>query len=871
MSIATIAENIAGMTRAQREAALTTEKPVMLIACAGSGKTKTIISRMLHLMTPKSEGGLGADGSDIMMVTFTNKAAREMRERIEPYMAELREKNPNMRGGPWIGTFHNICLRILRMESARAGLGEGGKFSIYSESESRQVIKEVVASLQIPEFDIVKFQQDVEKAKALAFTPELLAAKQLDIFMLEEQGMPLTPELEKWKVTLEQGFATEDFVKPYAAYQRILASNNAVDFSDLISKVTILFREHEDIRNQYRSYFRHLMVDEAQDTNRAQLRFLDALFGRGEEFIIPEGVEGSSDAEAGDGLRTINTYRVKNQPKPTILIVGDDDQSIYGFRGAERDALKIIERHFSGTQVLFLDESFRCQPAILSVADHIVRNAPGRYDKTIKPALPDRKSRPVIWQKHVTPDQEIEAIAAAASRHLAAGKEPGEFAVLVRTKKQVKAVARYLRAAGLPVIEGKAANIGDSEEVRDAMAFCGFMSNKSGDQFLRRIINKPARKIGAGAVGKMLKNVNIKNGPYGTISLFDEIRDIANKKIDIPEDGEKYGKAMINALTSFHYLVEQMDADVASSANAGEAVLRILERTGYLKDLRESALMAQGKKDAPYKDFPPRAFLKAYLEDCLSSRALREELEEMDSEELADAGESLNEFARRIGNLSIIIEQASRHQTLDDFVQEATLEMDTEAAKSGVRVMTVHASKGLEFESVRLPFWIEGSFPSSRALEGSAKDVQEEERLAYVAITRAIESVTISSSWKTYGCAYIHTDTTDPSRFVVKACGARMSGGISMQKVEVTGAKHSAYKMVPFELPEPEISKAPLSPDDLPRSGSESIAAPVEMPEMDDRPFAPISEDEMAQMMDMQEQEPERFSSDEEAYQPELW
>ena len=750
------------LSEEQRAAALQTEKPVMIIAGAGSGKTRTLVGRFIHLVKPVSMGGLGADPSSVMMVTFTNKAAREMRERILPVLEELRRADDRMpQGEPWIGTFHGLSLRILRVEAARAGLGKN--FSIFDESDARSLATEVADQMGFEQFDVDLFFRDLEIAKARLLSAELLSGKMQELLGCEMEGREPDPVLRRWGEVLKR-FETPDFVPAYAAYQRALHDQNAVDFSDLMNRVTTLFREHEDIRNSWRSTFRHFMVDEVQDINRAQVAWLDAFTAGAAPMEVPEGAE-NDYADASHGMHEVNTYRIRRFPRPTIAFVGDDDQSIYGFRGSEVAVMRGLDRRYEGLDLKFLRASYRCQPSILSLANELVSNNTGRYGKDLEPADPSRLRAKVLVEEHLTPQLEIRRIAVEAMAHIAAGKDAAQFAVLVRTRDLVKAVARDLRAAGLPVSEGKASDIRKSAEVRDAMAYAGFLMNPDAETLLRRIINKPSRGLGPTSTARVSRNARLKN-----ISFIEELRSVMNGRVDLPEGGEPYAKRFTEDSKDFGRLIVSLREGVKSAENAGEAILHILEKSGYLPALKEEALKSAGLHGTPeLLALKPADFLATLIREANSgSKGARRDGkdEELSPEDLVDRAGQLSETARRIGNLSLLLVQAAAHAKLEDFMQEATLEMDQTEAQAGIQVMTIHGSKGLEFDRVRLPFWMEGIMPHARAETEGPDALEEERRLAYVAMTRAKEDLRISRSWNIRNTPFIRMREAKPSRFL---------------------------------------------------------------------------------------------------------
>ena len=848
------------LSEEQAVAAREVTNPVMLLAGAGSGKTRTLVGRVINMILPEAMGGLGVDPSSIMMVTFTNKAAREMRERIMPVIEQVRQvTGTSMPGEPWIGTFHGLSLRILRIEAAKAGLGTN--FTIYDESDARALALEVADNLGIESFDADVFFNDLEIAKARLLGHELLAGKFLEITMLREddEHAPLPRSLQTWEKILNH-FETPNFTRVYSAYQRSLQEQNAVDFSDLMNKVTQMFRENPEVRNAWVSSFRHFLVDEVQDINRAQIAWLDQLTNGCREMDI--------DLNAPTEPRhPINTYRLRQWPRATMCMVGDDDQAIYGFRGTDISVMRSLEDRYPGVKICFLKASYRCQPSILAASNVLVANNSGRYGKSLHAADPGRARRPVLVEEHYSPDDEIRRLVVEARDYIASGRDPREFAVLTRTRDLAKAVAKEMRAAGLPVSEGKASDIRKSAEVRDAMAFAGFISNPQAETMLRRIINKPSRGMGPTSMARVMANAKKKN-----ISFMDELTQVMAGRVDLPDGAEPYGKAFLRSAREFQHLIGQMRTAVSGEVGAAEAITQLLEISGYLPNLKEQALKSANLKLAREEleammAKGPREFLTELVSRHSEGR---ENVAEMDGEDLADRVGNMSENARRIGNLSLLIDQAASFESLAAFMQEAMLEMNQETAQSGIQVMTGHASKGLEFDYVRLPFWMEGIVPHSRAIEEGDASIEEERRLAYVMLTRAREDVRITHSVNVRNSPFIRLRQVRKARFlaeiasaphgdfaraVVKGRNNRLYQGVSFPALPQAEREKIAAAMAPKKTASEPVRREAAAPGPLPAPAAPLAAAQGRHPDEigdpgADRPFAPISEEDFAMMPD---------------------
>lgn len=820
-------EFLNSLSREQRDAAVHTACPVMTLAGAGSGKTRMLVGRLLHLISPPEEGGLGADPSSVMMVTFTNKAAREMRERVLPLLEDLKGRDPNRRiREPWIGTFHGLSLRILRVEAARAGLGPN--FSIFDESDARSLVNDITEEMGINIFDVDEFFRDLETAKARILSPDFLIEGRKKA---QEEG----PGATRWTSVLSH-FRSYGFVDVYDRYQRALEEQNAVDFSDLLNRTTRLFREVPEVRDSWRSTFRHFMVDEVQDINRAQVSWLVEITGGGGETRVEGLSRGHEHAEASDGMHEINTYRLRRFPRPTVAFVGDDDQSIYGFRGSEVAVMQGLGDRFLGLDVRFMGTSYRCQPMILDTANALVGNNSDRFGKDLKPYPGAQRLGKVRFMKLPGPAREIETIAREAEAYVADGGEPSEFAVLVRTRDIAKQVARDLRARGLPVVEGKSSDIRKTMEVKDAMSFITAILNVDAEVPVRRIINKPSRGLGPTSLRKVTTNARLK-----TLTFLQELRTLMQGRVEVPEGGDPYPKRFLADVKAFSQVLDRARSAARAAPDAGRAIIAILRETGYLQDLYRAALKSAGlprnKPDA--EALEPRAFLSWIIsqgEDQKNRSAAQERLEGMSGEDLADRAGQLSEVARRIGNIALLVSEAATFPSLEAFAQESVLEMGQAQAASGVQVMTVHASKGLEFDHVRLPFWIEGVMPHGRAIKEGGRAVEEERRLAYVALTRARKTVAVSAPESLCGCGFIRQSRCVESRFVKE-----MAGNRSVEFLQADDAPDPLYRCAGALTPIRQDPPKPLRHE----SGTGSNGVPADQPAGPDLSDLPeISEEE---------------------------
>lgn len=757
-----------GLSEEQAVAARLTAEPVLTLAGAGSGKTRMLMGRFAHLVSPVSEGGLGADPGSIMMVTFTNKAAREMRERIKPLLEELRSATGQMFGGdPWIGTFHGLSLRILRIEADKAGLGKN--FSIFDESDAKSLVNDVVEEMGIEQFDVDEFFRDLETAKARMLDPAYLKSLQSKIAahdVLVDASENFVPPSESVRrcMGIMRHFTSANFVDIYAAYQNALQEQNAVDFNDLMNRTTRLMQQSEEVRNSWRSSFRHFMVDEVQDINRAQVSWLMAMTDGGKPMDIPDGTKTSDYSNAEDGDHVVNTYRLRQFPRPTVAFVGDDDQSIYAFRGSDLSVMRGLEQRFPGMQKCFLKTSYRCQPAILAVSNLLVSHNQGRFGKDLVSHAGAKRTGPVGVRIQDGTDMELKHLCKEAEAFVSEGGNPSEFAILTRTRDIAKQVAKSLRTLGLPVVEGKSADLRKTAEVKDIMGFVTFLVNPDAEVPLRRIINKPSRGLGPTSLRKVTHNARIKNSTF-----LAELNTVLRNRVDLTDHCEPYKPAFVKSARDFGQMISDLRVSTAAAENASEALLDVLRTTGYLADLYRTALKSSGLQshEAATKDMNPEEFLRWLLkENAKGNEGMIKKDLRLDGEDLVDRAGQISEASRRIGNIGLLLSETEIFDSLEDFAQESVLEMSQGPAPAGIQVMTIHGSKGLEFDHVRLPFWIEGVMPHGRAVDGGPEEIEEERRLAYVAMTRARMTVEISRPRSVNGCTFIRQKGAEKSRFI---------------------------------------------------------------------------------------------------------
>ena len=625
-----------GLNAEQRAAVEAIDGPVLVLAGAGTGKTRVLTTRLAHILATGK-----ARPWELLAVTFTNKAAREMRERTTHLVGPAAE------GLRWLGTFHSVAAQILRRHAELVGLKSS--FTILDTDDQERLLKQLI---------------EAENIDAKRWTPRHLAGL---IDQWKNKG--LVPE--KVSAADAEGFAMGKGQRLYALYQERLRTLNACDFGDLLLHNIRIFAEHPDVLADYHDRFRYTLVDEYQDTNVAQYLWL----------------------------------RLLAQKRRNVCCVGDDDQSIYGWRGAEVDNILRFERDFPGAAVIRLERNYRSTAHILAAASGLIRANKGRLGKTLWTEADGGEKVQVrgVW------DGEAEArmIGDEIERWVSArGGEPGrrykEAAVLVRASFQMRAFEERFVLLQIPykVIGGP--RFFERAEIRDAHAYLRLVQSEDDDLAFERIVNTPRRGIGDASVQKLLATARAHN-----VSALTAARGLAGTD-ELPARTR-------GALTTF---IRDLDRWRSMSAHTRHPELTetILEESGYTDMVR------------------------------------------------ADKGP---QSTGRLENLKELVNAMGSFDTLGDYLEHVSLvmDLDREAGDDAVQIMTLHSAKGLEFPLVFLPGWEEGVFPSQRSMdEKGEKGLEEERRLAYVGITRAREEARISfaANRQVYG----RWTSQLPSRFV---------------------------------------------------------------------------------------------------------
>ena len=626
-----------GLNPEQRAAVEALDGPVLMLAGAGTGKTKALTCRIAHLLNTGR-----ARPNEILSVTFTNKAAREMKNRVGGLLGQAVE------GMPWLGTFHSISVKLLRRHAELVGLKSN--FTILDTDDQVRLLKQLVTAHNIDDkrWPARQLAGIIDHWKNRAWLPEKVPTSEASAF--NNLGTEL-----------------------YAQYQMRLRELNAVDFGDLLLHMVSIFQNHADVLEQYQRWFRFILVDEYQDTNVAQYLWLRLLAGA----------------------------------HKNICCVGDDDQSIYGWRGAEVGNILRFEKDFPGAKVIRLEQNYRSTPHILAAASRVISGNQGRLGKELWTDVPDGEKLRLIghWDGEEEArwiGEEIEATQRGTRGMTAFGLD--DIAILVRASHQMRAFEDRFLTIGLPyrVIGGP--RFYERMEIRDAMAYFRIVASPSDDLAFERILNTPKRGLGDKAQQKIQIMARSNGVPLiEGARLLLEARQITGK-------GATELSRFLDNITRWGRLVGDKDLSHMELAEI------ILDESDYTE-------MWQ-------KDKTPEA-------------------------------------PGRLENLKELIKALEEFENLQGFLEHVSLVMDNDSEEQGekVSIMTLHAAKGLEFPVVFLPGWEDGLFPSQRSMDESGmKGLEEERRLAYVGITRAEQICTISfaGNRRVFG----QWQSSMPSRFI---------------------------------------------------------------------------------------------------------
>ena len=645
--------NLDGLNPAQRQAVERTEGPVLILAGAGSGKTKVLTTRISYLVEDKN-----INPSNILAITFTNKAANEMRERVESIIGEESREM-------WISTFHSCCVRILRKDINKIGYNRS--FVIYDSTDQMTLIKECMKALDLND----------KKFEPRAIASEISSAKD-KLMNPKEYARYVSGDF--WLDTVAQ---------VYALYQDRLKRNGALDFDDLIFKTVELLRMNEDVLNFYRARFRYIMVDEYQDTSKAQYELVK---------ILAMGHQ-------------------------NICVVGDDDQSIYGWRGADIRNILEFEKDYDDVFVVKLEQNYRSTQVILDTANHLIANNVERKQKRL---WSDKKDGELVKVKCLKNEvEEANYVVNEIYENSIRNKRPySDYAVLYRANAQARAIEDALNRFQIPYNIYGGTKFYERKEIKDLLAYIRVVVNPQDDISVKRIINIPRRGIGLKTIEKLEDRAGMMKE-----SLYSVLLDVDNNS-DISTKAKKGINDFVDLIGIFRSLSE--------AYSPSKMVEKILEMTGYTLELEEIV-----KKN--------------------------EKLENGKSQEAQDRIDNLMEFI----SIAIEYEQSDvfmdEDKNLQNFIANISLASETEGEEEEgiekVSLMTMHSSKGLEFPVVFMIGMEEKIFPIARAISSMEESsIEEERRLCYVGITRAMRELymTQAASRTLYG----KTNVNLQSRFL---------------------------------------------------------------------------------------------------------
>ena len=673
------------LNKPQKEAVFHTEGPLLILAGAGSGKTRVLTHRIAYLIEEK-----GVNPWNILAITFTNKAAEEMRQRVDSLVGIGAESI-------WVSTFHSMCVRILRRYIDR--LGYDNRFTIYDTDDQKTLMKEVCRKTDI----------DTKRFKERMLLSVISSAK-------NEMILP-----EEFELNAGGDFVQLKIAKVYKQYEAQMRANNALDFDDLLVKTVQLLETQPDVRENYQERFRYIMVDEYQDTNTVQFRLVSLLAGK---------------------------YR-------NLCVVGDDDQSIYKFRGANIRNILDFEKEFSDAKVIKLEQNYRSVGNVLEVANSVIRNNKGRKEKTLW--TDNEKGEKIRLRQFDTAYDEAQFIAEDIKDETAQGANYSDHAVLYRTNAQSRLLEEKFVAMNIPYKIVGGINFYSRREIKDVLSYLKTIDNGKDDLAVRRIINVPKRGIGLTTINRIQESAAARGiGFYDALSAPDLI----------PGIGRSASK-----LDSFAALIEYFKGR-SEESGVTDLLTEVIEKTGYT-----------------------------------------ESLEADDPEELEARVQNIDELVSKAAVYEESCSDRGERPTLSGFLEEVALVADIDSVaedRDYVILMTLHSAKGLEFPHVYLAGMEDGLFPSYMSISGDdPEELEEERRLCYVGVTRAEEKLTLT-------CARMRLvrgerQYNSMSRFIKEMPSAlidtgKREGGFSQNvslgekrtySSEVSGYKRSAYAQKP--------------------------------------------------------------------------
>ena len=606
---------IEGLNDKQKEAVLATEGPCLVIAGAGSGKTKVLTHKIAYLISEK-----GVKPYNILAITFTNKAASEMKQRVEKLVGDVAQEM-------WMGTFHSICVRILRRFIDRIGFDTS--FLIFDTSDQKTVVKECLKALNIDDktFSDRSVLSEISNAKNEMLTPKAYQTKYAGEFRKEKIG------------------------QVYELYQKRLRENNAIDFDDIINYRIEILSEYPDVLQYYTEKFKYVLVDEYQDTNKAQFT-----------------------------LVTILASRYGN-----ITVVGDNDQGIYSFRGADISNILNFEKDFPGTNIIKLEQYYLCTGYILKAANAVIKHNENKYEKKLWTEN-EEGSLPCLYQAEDEYDEANYIVKQIEHLKTEEYLKPKDFVILYRMNAESRDIEDILRRENIPYKIVGGLKFYERKEIKDAIAYLRLIYNPADNLSLKRIINEPKRGIGKTSIEGIRK------------SSLDKIQDISDKTgsslFDLLNHPQEYDLNRVKANSDeFINLIEELRIK-REELSISELLKEVLKKSGYTKALE--------------------------LENSVEAETRMQNLEEFLT-------------------VAIEFEDESADNTLAEFLESITLTSDIDEMQdeeNSVTLMTLHSAKGLEFPVVFLVGMEEGIFPGYKSI-GEPRELEEERRLFYVGITRA--------------------------------------------------------------------------------------------------------------------------------------
>lgn len=669
----------------QREAVYHTEGPLLILAGAGSGKTRVLTHRIAYLIEEK-----GINPWNILAITFTNKAAGEMRERVDQIVGFGAESI-------WVSTFHSTCVRILRRHIDR--LGYDTNFTIYDTDDQKTLMKDVCKRLQI----------DTKVYRERNLLAAISAAK----------NELITPE--EYRLQAEGDFGRQKIASVYEEYEKQMRANNALDFDDLLLKAVQLFQTQSEVLDYYQERFRYIMIDEYQDTNTVQFQLVSLLAAK---------------------------YR-------NLCVVGDDDQSIYKFRGANIRNILNFEQVFEDARVIKLEQNYRSTSTILDAANAVIRNNRGRKEKTLW--TDNGQGEKITFRQFDTAYDEAEYIVGDIKENIENGRcNYNDNAVLYRTNAQSRLLEEKLVAANIPYKIVGGINFYARREIKDLLAYLKTIDNARDDLAVRRIINVPKRGIGLTSVNRLQEYALARDISFYEALLGADL---------IPGIGRGLAR-----LESFAALMEHFRTR-ADEISISQLLDEILETTGYIEELK-----TEGEIEAEARI------------------------------------ENIDELKNKIAAYEEACQEQGERPGLSGFLEEVALVADVDSLDENsdyVVLMTLHSAKGLEFPQVYLAGMEDGLFPSYMTITADdPEEIEEERRLCYVGITRAKEHLTLTCAKRRMVRG--ETQYNKMSRFLKEIPMELLATGIKFEKEEKEEEKpqpwqqaRQSFRSKPFTAPKP--------------------------------------------------------------------